>query len=196
VAQTNTQRWNRARIKTLWQQPPLHMPAFRRLWLGLFISYIGDQFSYIALPWFVLQLTGSGQAVSSVLFASTMPRIVTGPIWGRLLDKVDPRKVMGWNAVARGLTVLALPLLHWSGHLTLEAILILSFIGSISAPSTDIGVRVTVPRLVGSGKDLEAANGLLAVALQASVLIGPGLACIGAGLIGMVLFSLRRFQPA
>ena len=106
----------------------------------------------------------------------TLPRIVTGPIWGRLLDKADPRRIMGWNAVARGLTILAVPLLHWSGHLNLETVLILSFIGSISTPSTDIGVRVTVPRIVGSGKELEAANGLLAVALQAGVLIGPGLA--------------------
>lgn len=184
----------------------MNKPAFRRLWLGLFISYIGDQFSYIALPWFVLQLTGSGLAVSSVLFASTLPRIITGPIWGRLLDQMDPRKVMGWNAVARGLTVLALPVLHWTGHLTLEAVLVLSFLGSISAPSTDIGVRVTVPRLIGSGKNLEAANGLLAVALQAGVLIGPGLAgalvaatdaptamlidAISFGLLALLLFTL------
>jgi hypothetical protein len=42
---------------------PLRYPAFQRLWLGLSISYLGDQFTIIALLWFVLQLTGSGTAV-------------------------------------------------------------------------------------------------------------------------------------
>jgi hypothetical protein len=36
---------------------PLRDPAFQRLWLGLSISYLGDQFTIIALLWFVLQLT-------------------------------------------------------------------------------------------------------------------------------------------
>jgi hypothetical protein len=46
---------------------PLRSPAFLRLWLGLSISYVGDQFTTIALLWFVLQLTGSGVAISLVL---------------------------------------------------------------------------------------------------------------------------------
>jgi hypothetical protein len=32
---------------------PLGDPMFRRLWLGLSISYLGDQFTIIALLWFV-----------------------------------------------------------------------------------------------------------------------------------------------
>jgi hypothetical protein len=44
---------------------PLRSPAFLRLWLGLSISYVGDQFTTIALLWFVLQLTGSGVALST-----------------------------------------------------------------------------------------------------------------------------------
>ena len=46
---------------------PLRHPAFQRLWLGLSISYLGDQFTIIALLWFVLQLTGSGAAVGLVI---------------------------------------------------------------------------------------------------------------------------------
>jgi hypothetical protein len=41
--------------------------AFQRLWLGLSISYLRDQFTTIALLWFVQQLTGSGAAVSLVI---------------------------------------------------------------------------------------------------------------------------------
>ena len=45
---------------------PLRSPAFLRLWLGLSISYVGDQFTTIALLWFVLQLTVSGVALQGV----------------------------------------------------------------------------------------------------------------------------------
>jgi Transmembrane secretion effector len=57
---------------------PLRDPAFQRLWLGLSISYLGDQFTIIALLWFVLQLTGSGAAVGLVILCFALPGVVTG----------------------------------------------------------------------------------------------------------------------
>jgi len=40
---------------------------FRLLWIGEAISLLGDQFYLIALPWLVLQLTGSALAMGTVL---------------------------------------------------------------------------------------------------------------------------------
>jgi hypothetical protein len=54
----------------------LRQPAFQRLWLGLSISYLGDQFTIIALLWFVLQLTGSGVAVGLVIEQPVIALIV------------------------------------------------------------------------------------------------------------------------
>ena len=54
---------------------PLRHPAFQRLWLGLSISYLGDQFTIIALLWFVLQLTGSGAAVGLVILCFDLPGV-------------------------------------------------------------------------------------------------------------------------
>lgn len=42
-------------------------PAFGRLWIGRSISLFGDAFTLIALPWFVLQITGSGTMTASIL---------------------------------------------------------------------------------------------------------------------------------
>jgi hypothetical protein len=58
----------------------LRSPAFQRLWLGLSISYRGDQFTTFALLWFLLQLAGSGAAVRLVILcfdlgASTSSRL-------------------------------------------------------------------------------------------------------------------------
>ena len=80
---------------------PLRHPAFQRLWLGLSISYLGDQFTIIALLWFVLQLTGSGAAVGLVIVCFDLPGVVTGAILGRLLDRYQPRLVMGFDNLAR-----------------------------------------------------------------------------------------------
>ena len=46
---------------------PLSIPNFRTFWIGEGISLLGDQFYLIALPWLVLQLTGSALALGTVL---------------------------------------------------------------------------------------------------------------------------------
>jgi hypothetical protein len=62
-------------MKRLQVGAPLRHPAFLRLWLGLSISYLGDQFTVIALLWFVLQLTGSGAAVGLVILCFDFPGV-------------------------------------------------------------------------------------------------------------------------
>jgi transmembrane secretion effector len=80
---------------------PLREPAFQRLWLGLSLSNLGDQFTIIALLWFILQLTGSEAAVGLVILCFDLPGVVTGAIRGRLLDRYQPRLVMGSDNLAR-----------------------------------------------------------------------------------------------
>src|SRR5712691_179662 len=72
-------------LKLTVERHPLRSPAFLRLWLGLSISYVGDQFTTIALLWFVLQLTGSGVAISLVLLCFQLPAMLTGPLLGTVL---------------------------------------------------------------------------------------------------------------
>ena len=45
-------------LKLTGARSPLRSHTFLRLWLGLSISFLGDQFTTIALLWFVLQLIG------------------------------------------------------------------------------------------------------------------------------------------
>jgi len=109
---------------------PLRSPAFLRLWLGLSISYVGDQFTTIALLWFVLQLTGSGVAISLVLLCFQLPSMVTVPLLGVILDRWQPRVVMGIDNCARTLLIGTIPVLSWSGMLQLwqiSALALLAF---------------------------------------------------------------------
>src|SRR3984957_16629422 len=150
----------------------LRHPAFQRLWLGLSISYLGDQFTVITLLWFVLQLTGSGAAVGLVILCFDLPGVVTGAILGRLLDGYQPRLVMGFDNLARAALIAAIPTLYALGSLQLWHIFALASLAGALSPATTAGVRAFVPHLVDESA-LDRANALIAARLQFSYLAGP-----------------------
>jgi MFS family permease len=151
---------------------PAHQPAFRRLWLGLSISYLGDQFTLIALLWFVLQLTGSGAAVGLVILCFDLPGVVTGALLGRLLDRYQPRLVMSCDNLARAVLIAAIPTLFALRALQLWHIFVLVLLAGALSPATTAGVRAFVPHLVDD-RELDRANALTATSLQFSYLAGP-----------------------
>lgn len=174
---------------------PLRDYRFRRLWLGLVISRLGDMFTAIALLWFVLDLTGSGAALGGVLFCFSVPAIVTSPFLGRLLDIFQPRLVMGADNFLRALIIGAIPTLYWLGLLQLWVIYLLALLAGILTPASNVGVRVLMPELVPND-ELEAANGLLSASEQFSVLIGPALAGFLITIVGgppVLLFDAFSF---
>ena len=64
--------------------------AFRRFWLGMMISRAGDAFTAVALSWVVLGLAGPAQ-LGIVLMCFGLPRVVSGPVAGRILDRPEPK---------------------------------------------------------------------------------------------------------
>jgi MFS transporter, DHA3 family, macrolide efflux protein len=162
---------------------PLRHPAFERLWLGLSISYLGDQFTIIALLWFVLQLTGSGAAVGLVILCFDLPGVVTGSIFGRLLDRRQPRLVMGFDNFARAAVIAAIPTFYALGSLQLWHVFALALLAGALSPATVTGVRVLVPYLVDD-HELDRANALTATSLQFSYLVGPVLAGFAVASLG------------
>jgi MFS family permease len=162
---------------------PLRQPAFQRLWLGLSISYLGDQFTTIALLWFVLQLTGSGTAVGLVILCFQLPGVVTGAILGRLLDRYQPRLVMGVDNLTRAGLIGAMPILYAVGVLQLWHVFVLAMLAGALSPATTAGVRVLLPQLVDDA-NLDRANALTAASLQFSYLIGPVAAGFAVAVLG------------
>ena len=151
---------------------PWRHPAFQRLWLGLTLSYLGDQFTVIALLWFVLQLTGSGAAVGLVILCFDLPGVITGAIIGRLLDRYQPRLVMGVDNLVRAALIAAIPTLHALGWLQLWHVFVLALLAGALSPATAAGVRSFMPHLVDDAA-LDRANTLTATSLQFSYLAGP-----------------------
>src|SRR3954468_6071850 len=92
---------------------PLRTRHFRNLWLGSTVSYIGDQFYLVALPWLVLELTGSGLAVGSMLMVAAVPRAVLMLMGGAVTDRSAPRNILLFTTWARTVLVAMVTLLAW-----------------------------------------------------------------------------------
>ena len=120
----------------------------------------------------MLQLTGSGAAVGLVILCFDLPGVVTGAILGRLLDRYQPRLVMGYDNLARAALIAAIPTLYALGSLQLWHVFVLALLAGGLSPATAAGVRAFVPHLVDAAA-LDRANALTATSLQFSYLAGP-----------------------
>src|SRR5262245_2536956 len=98
---------------------PLRQGPFLRWWIGASISLLGDQFYLVALPWVVLQLTGSGVATGTVAMAAGIPRAVLMLLGGAVTDRSSPRRLLMGTATARTILVAAIGLLLWLHDLKL-----------------------------------------------------------------------------
>ncbi|HEV2966931.1 MAG TPA: MFS transporter, partial [Candidatus Dormibacteraeota bacterium] len=90
--------------------------SFRKLWAATTLSLFGDFFSYIAMAWLVLQLTGSSLALGTVLVVQALPRAVLMVVGGALADRVSPRLTMLGSMGLRAVVVAPLAVLVLTGR--------------------------------------------------------------------------------
>jgi MFS transporter, DHA3 family, macrolide efflux protein len=154
---------------------PLQYPAFRRLWLCLVVSRLGEQFTRLALVWLVLDLTGSKAALGLITSCLFLPGLVTGPLLGRLLDRCQPRAAVAADNALRALVIGAIPCLYALGALELWHIYLLTLVAGTLTPITRVRVRMLVPQVV-PGNELERANTLASVSARLAYLVGPAAA--------------------
>lgn len=150
-------------------------PAFGRLWVGRLISLFGDAFTLVALPWFVLQITGSGTATAGILLALQLPAILTSMIIGSLIDRFQPRAIIAIDNILRAFIIGLIPILYWLGLLELWLLFLLTCLAGMLIPATEVGSRSLLPQLV-EDKDLDAANMLWSLSLNLALIIGPAVA--------------------
>jgi MFS family permease len=148
---------------------------FGRLWFGRLVSLFGDAFALIALPWFVLQVTGSGTATAGILLTLQLPAILTSLLIGSLIDRFQPRTIITIDNILRTLIIGLIPILYWFGLLELWLLFLLTFMAGMLEPATEVGARSILPELV-EDKDLDAANMLWSFSANLSLVIGPAVA--------------------
>jgi len=168
----------------------LSIKPFRRLWIALSLSSLGDWLSIVALTALAPSLASGGavakgSAVSGVWVATLLPALLFGPLAGAVADRLDRRMTMIIGDVIRGLLFLSIPLFP---HLTW--IYVAKFLAGITTQFWSPATSASVPNLVPKDK-LERAN-------QLSLLTTYGTAPLAAGLfsvLALVSEGLSRVTP-
>ena len=156
---------------------PLNNRNFRLLWIGESISMLGDQFAFIALPWLVLQLTGSSIALGSVLAIMAIPRAIFMLVGGAIVDKLSPKNVTLLSNGARFILVSIVTVLILTNLITLPVLFVFAFLFGISDAFYFPAQNALVPQLVDSDQ-LQSGNAYIQGTGQLATLLGPALAGI------------------
>jgi MFS family permease len=151
---------------------PLFNRDFRYLWIGNTVSGCGDQFFLVALPWLILQLTGSGAVLGGVMMVQAIPRAALMLIGGAVTDRVSPRKIMILTAASRTLLVAILAALVWTHHVDVWQLYVLSFFFGVADAFAAPAAQTLLPSLVGPAQ-LPAANALSQGTQQVAMLTVP-----------------------
>lgn len=141
------------------------------------ISRIGDTLSYVALPWFVLQTTGSPAQAGLVGFATFLPGFAAGILGGTLVDRWGFKRVSVVADVVSGAGVAAIPLLHHTVGLAFWQLLALVFLGALLDVPGLTARRSLLPELVDrAGMRLEPVNAAFESITNLASLVGPPIA--------------------
>jgi dTMP kinase len=150
----------------------LRIRDFRRLWIGLGLSSLGDWIGLLALTALASASADSyamkNYAIAGVLFLRVLPALVMGPVAGYIADRLDRRHTLIWGDYIRGLLFLSIPLvgplvgmLWWIFVVTV----LVEAVSLVWGPAKD----ATVPNLVPRHR-LEAANQVSLVTTYGSAL--------------------------
>jgi len=148
---------------------------FRLLFGGSSISMVGDQFTLVALPWLVLQLTGSPAQLGLVLAAMALPRAAFMLVGGAVVDRLSPRRVLLTSRAANALLTGLLAGLVLAGSIHMWMVYVLAFaIGLCTAFAYPAGGSI-LPQIMAPAQ-LQGANAMIMGMRQLSMLLGPALA--------------------
>lgn len=154
------------------------------LWMltGGITSMLGDQFTLIALPWLVLQMTHDTLTLGIVLALLGIPRALFMLIGGAVVDRYDPKSVMMITKYINTVLLAVLVVLLLTSSLRLWMIyLIALLLGLSTAFSIPAGTSM-LPRVVAA-EHLQAANGMMLGLRQITFFLGPLMA---GGLIALL----------
>jgi MFS family permease len=140
--------------------------------MGNGISWLGDQFYMVAMPWLILQLTGSAAALGAIMMTAAIPRAVLMLIGGAMTDRISARRIMIATAWLRTLLVTAIAALVWFNLLQLWQVYVLAFAFGAADAFYSPAAQTFLPSLV-KPELLPAANSVSQSTFQITTLVGP-----------------------
>lgn len=177
---------------------PLATRHFRNWWIGNTVSLLGDQFYLVALPWLVLQLTGSSLVLGTVLMVAAIPRAALMLVGGAATDRLSARYVLICTTIARMFLVGVVTLLVWLRVIHLWHLYVLTFAFGVADAFALPAGPALVPTLVAA-EQLQPANALLGGSAVMTGMVGPapaGLIIKFWGIASALFFDTLSFLAA
>jgi dTMP kinase len=166
----------------------LRLRSFRRLWIGLALSSLGDWLGLLALTALATQLVSDSYAkqnfaIAGVLFMRVLPAVLIGPLAGYVADRLDRRWTLVIGDVLRFVIFASIPIVNELPWLFIATVLI-EVVSLVWLPAKDATVPNLVPR-----ERLEAAN-------QLSLATTYGSALPAAAIFIMLTLSTKGLSSA
>jgi MFS family permease len=149
------------------------------------ISTMGNSLTLIGVPWFVLQTTGSAGRAGLVAFCATLPVVVAALVGGPLIDRFGRRRTSVVTDLICGLTVAAIPVLHYAGALEFWMLCALMALGGLVATPGMTSRSVLIPDLAErAGTSVTRAASLFEAASSGARMAGASLAGVLIAVLG------------
>ena len=150
----------------------LSSPSFVKLWLASTLSLFGYFFSYIAMAWLVLQLTGSSLALGTVLVIQALPRAVLMVVGGAMADRLSPRLTMLASMGLRTLFVAPFAFLVVTHHAFLWETYVVALVMG-TGDAFFLPARTSILPSIVAPTELEPSNAVLNISGQGALVLGP-----------------------
>lgn len=149
------------------------------------VSFVGNVLTSIAVPWFVLQTTGSAAQTGVTAFVTALPTVLASFFGGVLVDRLGFRRMSIAAGVTSAVAVAAIPLLYHTVGLAFWQLLLLVFLrGLCNAPGSTAREALVPDVAERAGVRLERATTVFEAIQRGSILIGAPLAGVLVALLG------------
>lgn len=151
------------------------------------ISLTGNIFSSVAIPWLVLQTTGSATQTGITGFFTILPIVLAGFFGGALIDRIGYKRTSILADLASGITVLIIPLIYNTVGLPFWPLMILVFFGALFDAPGGTARDALLPDLAAKAQmPIERATSISHVIERGARLVGAPLAGLLISIIGTV----------
>jgi Transmembrane secretion effector len=157
---------------------------FRRVFLAVATSEVGDAFQYIALMWFALE-AGGPLGVMAVRLADSVPALLFGFHGGLVADRWDRRRVMVAADLVRAAVLVPVAAAGLLGDLPLWGLVLAAFALTAARSYFDPSYGALLPALVDR-PNVQQANSLVRASVEALTIGGWAVA---AGLLAVLPIS-------
>ncbi|MFI7124640.1 MFS transporter [Nonomuraea sp. NPDC050153] len=143
------------------------------------LSVTGNVLSMLAVPWFVLETTGSAGLTGLAAFATTFPIVISAAFGATLVDWLGFRGASVVSDLVSGLVVLAIPALFLTTGLSYPLLLVLLFVRWLAATPGETARKAMLPDLSALGRvRIERATAAYDGANRGATMVGAPLAGI------------------